>query len=186
MRHILVDVMRALADQGYHTTLPDLPGTGESLTPLHKTTFSDWRGALAAAAEMVGRPLLIASCRTGCLIDDAAQARHVWRCAPETGARLVRDLMRTRLTGASPDTDGGMVTLAGHVLQQSLIDELAQKSPVPLPSLRTARLTTDAADADVRLLGSPVWRRSEPGDDPALQSSMTQDLLAWAAQCASS
>jgi hypothetical protein len=186
IRHILVNVMRAVASEGFCAVLPDLPGTGESLTPLSTVALADWRGALCAASMALGQPQMIASFRTGCLIDDAAGTPNVWRCAPETGARLVRDLMRTQITNKAEKSDGECIALAGNTLRLSLLEDLKGASPAVLTEARVARLATDAAEADVRLNGSPVWRRSEPGDDPELQTSMTNDIMLWAKSCVAS
>jgi hypothetical protein len=189
LRQILVAVMRGLAEAGIGAALPDLPGTGESLVAIENITLEDWRAALrsaAAAIRVPGQPLVVASFRSGALIDDAAGADAIWRCAPEPGQRLVRDLMRTRLTGATEQEAEDMVHVAGHVVRQSLLDTLSATIPAPLPYVRTARLETDAAETDVRLAGSPVWRRSEPGDDPALRRSILDDLIPWVKQCAAS
>jgi hypothetical protein len=186
VRNILTQVMRTVSNAGFRTILPDLPGCGESLIPLRDVTLEDWHSALKACAAKFGQPKMVASFRTGALIDTASSAAHIWRCSPETGARMVRDLMRTRLTstaqthGDSADT----ITLAGNQISKSLIDALQSTAPAPHSSLRIARLSTEAAEADVRLDGSPVWRRSEPGDDPLLRASITQDLISWAKSCA--
>jgi pimeloyl-ACP methyl ester carboxylesterase len=184
VRHMIVNVMRHLADRGFSTALPDLPGTGESLVSLDQVSFADWQNALAAAAQALANPQMVVSFRTGSLVDHAADAAHIWRCAPETGARLVRDLQRTTLTGTAAEQHGGTVLLAGNRLRQTLIDDLKAAAPIPHHSLRVARLATDASPADVRLDGGPLWRRSEPGDDPALQAAIVHDVLNWATSCA--
>jgi pimeloyl-ACP methyl ester carboxylesterase len=183
VRHMIVNIMRHLAANGFSTALPDLPGTGESLVSLDQVSFADWQGALAAAAQALGNPQMVVSFRTGSLVDHAADAAHIWRCAPETGARLVRDLMRTQLTGAAAEQHGDTVLLAGNRLRQTLIEDLKAAAPLPHQSLRVARLATDATDADVRLGGGPLWRRSEPGDDLLLQDAIVSSLMTWAKSC---
>ncbi len=183
-RLIIAKVMRAVAAAGFRTILPDLPGCGESSKPLDAVSLDDWRGALKSAAVHFGNPAMIVSFRSGALIDEAATALHIWRCAPESGARLVRDLMRTRLTASKTEESEEAITLAGNVLSRTLLAELATTEPAQHDSVRIARLTTDGADADVRLEGSPIWRRSEPGDDPALRASITADIIDWATKCA--
>ena len=50
--------------------------------------------------------------------------------------------------------------------------------------LRTVRLNSDAAEADAKLAGTPLWRRAEPGDDPELAAAMVADIAWWMSQCA--
>ncbi len=186
MRQIIVSAMRQLDARGIGSILPDLPGVGESPLSLAEIGMDDWRSALAACAEGIVGFKLTAAFRGGALLDCAAKAAAAWRCAPEDGARLVRDLMRTKLTGQNEAQGGGTLVLAGNEMQQSLIDALKGASPAPLQPLRTVRLKTDAADADAKIAGTPVWRRSEPGDDDMLLAAIVEDLSHWATQCAAS
>jgi pimeloyl-ACP methyl ester carboxylesterase len=183
-RHVITKVMRAVSDAGFRTILPDLPGSGESVVPLHSVALNDWRGALHAAAARYGNPAMVASFRSGAIIDDAAGAGHIWRCSPESGARLVRDLMRTRLTASSAEETEATITLAGNTLNRALLDALANAEALVHGGVRVARLATEGTPADVRLEGGPIWRRSEPGDDPALRASITADIINWAKSCA--
>ncbi len=188
-RQIIVSVMRELAAQGIGCALPDLPGTGESLAETRQITLDGWRGAVSAAQAAVKTletKLLVASFRGAALIDDAASVEHVWRFVPEAGQRLVRDLRRTQLTSGADDAPAGCETVAGNIVQTEFLDALAGLSPAPAQSLRTVRLETDAAQADAKLPGTPVWRRSEPGDDPALRAALITDLKTWASACAAS
>jgi hypothetical protein len=186
-RQIIVAIMRSLSNQGIGTSLPDLPGTGESLVDTADVAFDDWRGALSAACEplwTVGQPRLVASFRGAALIDDAADPEHLWRFAPETGQRLVRDLRRTQLTGSGDDLPNGYEKVAGNVVQSAFLDALSTCVPAPASSVRTIRLANDAADADAKVPGAAIWRRSEPGDDPALRAALTEDIARWARSCA--
>ena len=188
LRQVITNIMRSLAAHGIGCSLPDLPGTGESLTNIGDISFDCWRSALAGASDHIRKSagnLLVASFRSGALIDDASGCSNVWRLAPETGARLVRDLMRTRLTGAKDDdSTSAHVDVAGHVVRRSLLDALSVCIPATTGHVRAARLRTDAAQADILLPGSPVWRRSEPGDDPQLRTAIVSDIVSWAKSCA--
>jgi hypothetical protein len=184
MRHIIVSAMRALEALEIGSALPDLPGMGESPHALLDVGVADWRAALQAFSKDREGYTISAAFRGGALIDDAAQTDAAWRCAPETGQRLVRDLMRTRLTSTGEVVTGNTLVLAGNHMRQSMIDALQVASPAPLQNVRTVRLTTDAADADAKIAGTPVWRRSEPGDDDVLLASIVEDLSEWAKQCA--
>jgi pimeloyl-ACP methyl ester carboxylesterase len=171
-RALLLQAMRALAADGWLCALPDLPGTGESETALEAVEWRQWRDAAIAAAASVGAVASVAL-RGGALLDDVT--RPCWRLAPATGAALVRDLERTGLTGAS----GG-----GYNPSPPLIETLRTAVPATGDRVRTARLASDPAPADIRLEGSPLWRRSEPEGSASLASAMAADIGPWVRACA--
>ena len=166
-RALLLQTMRALAADGWRCTLLDLPGTGESETALEAVEWRHWRDAAIAAAASVG-PKAVVSVRGGALPDDLGLP--AWRLAPVTGAALVRDLERTGLVGAS----GG-----GYAPSPALLDALRAAVPTG-DRVRTARLASDPAPADVQFDASPLWRRSEPQGSPPLAAAMAADIAAWA------
>jgi hypothetical protein len=174
-RRLLVSVMHGLAANGIGSTLPDLPGTGESHADISTVAFSDWQAALSTVAEIV-QPVVIASLRGGALLDGGLAAKGYWRFAPETGARIVRDLKRTQLSGNE--------LYAGHAISDDFLAALEAASIPPSAPLRTLRLESDAGEADAKIAGSPLWRRAEPGDDPALAAALVADLTEWVKQCA--
>lgn len=178
-RRLLAQLMRGLDAAGIGSVRADLPGTGESLIETADVRFDDWREAIAAAAQAAKIDLVV-SLRGGSLIDDAVSARGWWRLAPESGARVMRDLRRAQLANANAPA-----LYAGHRLEAPFIDALDQAQLAPVSPLRVARLATDAAAADVKLPGSALWRRAEPGEDPALLAAMLTDIIAWTRQCAS-
>ena len=49
---------------------------------------------------------------------------------------------------------------------------------------RTVRLDTDPQPADRHVPGTPLWRRAEPGNDPALAVLLADDIADWIARCA--
>ena len=177
-RRLLACVARLLNTHDIGVNFCALPGTGESLTDIADVRLADWRAAAAEAITAI-KPVVIASLRGGALVDDAGTAKGWWRLAPETGARIVRDLRRTQLSGES-----GLY--AGHRLSDAMLTDLEGAIPAPLARLRVARLESDAADADVKLVGSPLWRRAEPGEDAALAEAIATDLAAWTKLCAAS
>ena len=178
-RRLLASVMRGLEAAGIGTVLPCLPGTGESLTPVDGVRLSDWHEALNAVAAAVN-PTVIASLRGGSLLDGGLNAKGWWRLAPETGARIVRDLRRAKLASA----EGGDALYAGHPLSEAFLADLEVTLPAARTPLRTARLDSDRGEADIHLIGTPLWRRAEPGDDAALAEAIIVDLTDWTKQCA--
>jgi hypothetical protein len=170
-RALLATVMRALASQGFECWLPDLPGTGESERKLEEVSWKDWIDAAASAFEAAG-PVASVSLRGGALLDGAAPAR--WRFAPATGASLARDLARAGLM-----TEGG----GGYAPSEALLAPLALAEPPAGGKLRTVRLATDRAEADLKLEGPPLWRRAEPQNSSELADAMAGDVSQWVRSC---
>jgi hypothetical protein len=189
-RAFMVSILRALAARGIASMLPDLPGTGESLTETKDITLNDWTSALSAIVDMVtterGKAHGIAI-RGGALIDGPFSSR--WHFAPVSGESLVRDLLRTRLATGQNDSDdaielsGPPIELAGNLLSRTLLAQLKATIPAIVPPVRTVRLDTDTQPADHQVPGSPLWRRSEPDNDPALAHRLADDIAAWIASC---
>lgn len=166
-RALLASVMRALAAQGFQCWLPDLPGTGESERSLEDVSWQDWGDAAAAVIAETGAAASV-SLRGGALLDEAAPTR--WRFAPATGASLARDLARAGLM-----TEGG----GGYAPSPALIEPLASAEPPAGGRLRTVRLSTDRAEADLKLEGPPLWRRAEPQNSSELAAAMASDISQW-------
>jgi hypothetical protein len=191
MRRFTASLMRALAEVGLGSVLPDLPGTGESLLETAEIAFDDWTRAAATLADDIrereGRCLTVAI-RGGALLDDAANAG--WRLAPETGERLLRDMVRaTALTGAvaAGDLDAQALreptALAGNTLSPALYAGL-KAAVLPEGAYRTVRMADDAQPADATISGSRLWRAAEPSDDPAMVAAAVKDIVEWASLCA--
>lgn len=166
-RALLATVMRALAARGFECWLPDLPGTGESDQALETISWQDWRDAAGAAFEASGAAASVAL-RGGALLDDQSPAR--WRLAPATGASLARDLARAGLM-----TEGG----GGYAPSPALVEPLASAEPAAGGRIRTVRLATDRAEADLKLEGPPLWRRAEPQNSPELAEAIACDISQW-------
>ena len=177
-RRLLACIARALNTHDIGVNFCALPGAGESLIDIADVRLADWRVAATAAIAEI-KPVVIASLRGGALIDDAGTAKGWWRLTPETGARIIRDLRRTQLSGES-----GLY--AGHRLSDAMLADLEGATPATLAPMRIARLESDAGDADVKLAGTPLWRRAEPGEDEALAEAIATDLAAWTKLCAAS
>lgn len=178
-RALIAAAMRALAARGYGCWLPDLPGTGESERDLGKIDWETWRHGVESAARNVaraaGRAPLVASLRGGALLDDAADAAARWRLSPITGAAVVREMERSGLAGG--------VAWAGYAPPEALIAALRATVPQAASPLRTVRLEGDPGEADARLEGPALWRRSEPGRSAALAEAMAADIDTWARSC---
>ena len=174
-RRLIAQIMRGLDAQGIGATLPDLPGTGESVTDIATVTIDDWRDAIGAVQAAIN-PVITAAFRGGALLSGTGT---VWHFAPESGARIVRDLKRTQLASASAN-----LLYAGHELSDAFLAGLEVATIADPARLRIVRLESDAGNADAKLPGTPLWRRAEPGDDPALAAAIIADLTQWVKQCA--
>lgn len=188
-RALIVSVMRLLAESGYSCWLIDLPGSGESERALEDCTWRAWRQAVEDAGQSVAGASSVtphvASLRGGALLDDAVAASSYWRFAPAPGASLVRDLERSSLV-ATAGQDVGRLELAGYALATELVEPLRSAAPADVAPLRTVRLASDRNEADVRIEGPALWRRSEPGSSPPLSAALAADLTSWIRRCASS
>lgn len=170
-RALLATAMRALAAEGFSCWLPDLPGTGESERALEEVTWEDWRSAAAAAFESAGAVASV-GLRGGALLDRRSPVR--WRFAPAPGASLARDLARAGLMA-----EGG----GGYSPSEALLADLGAAEPEPGERVRTVRLATDRAEADLKLEGAPLWRRAEPQNDYELAGAMASDIGQWVRAC---
>jgi pimeloyl-ACP methyl ester carboxylesterase len=179
-RAFIVDLMRRLARRGFGCWLPDLPGTGESERRLPETRWADWREAAASAGDeasrLSGKRPLIVSIRGGCLLDDGVDAECRWRFAPIAGESLARDLTRAGLVSGTE--------YAGYRPDQELMESLSMALPAATEKLRTLRLASDREEADLKVEGPALWRRSEPDNAPDLALALANDLERWAERCA--
>lgn len=176
-RAFLVAVLRTLGEHGIASVLPDLPGQGESIVETAEATLAGWRAAFAAAAGAAGNGLLGIAVRGGALVDTSADLVTRWHLAPLIGADLLTDLRR--IARASGEDDSSSL-IAGNILSPILRAELTDAVPCPA---RVARLATDPRPADLKVDGPPLWRRSEPGSDPALVKVVAADIASLVATC---
>lgn len=195
-RAFTVTILRALADRSIASVLPDLPGTGESEIETEEATISNWQGAFSFLAEQLGsdsRPVHGLALRGGVLVDMAAPLTSRWHFAPAMGDSLVRDMLRARLAAAKESGEeisseaieqpGPPIELAGNRVSRTLLADLSHAIPSTRSPLRTIRLDSDTQPADRHVPGAPLWRRSEPGNDPALAQLLADDIAAWIATC---
>jgi hypothetical protein len=175
-RAFAVTILRALAELGIASALPDLPGQSESLAPTEAVRLAHLRDAFAAATRHTGRIAYALGIRSGALLDVTAMLGGRWHLAPTTGPELLRELERQRQTGNGADYGGNMVSPV-------LLGELPTAGVAA--QSRTVRLETDARPADHRVAGAPLWRRAEPDNDPALAALLAEDIAAWVGACES-
>lgn len=189
MRRILVQVTRGLAGQGVATALPDLPGMNDSMVPTVDARFEHWGAAVTALAETLPRPVLTVAIRGGALLDGFAKPEARWRLSPESGKRVLRDMLRaTALTSTIKAGDleeqarTASVRLAGNLIHTELFAAL-DKAEVETVEARVAAIGETMAACDISFAGSPSWRRAEPEDDPALVAAMVDDIVSWTKIC---
>ncbi|MFM5634333.1 hypothetical protein ACET8D_20470, partial [Aeromonas veronii] len=174
-RTFVVGLLRRLAACGIASLLPDVPGQGESTTPLDALTILRMAGALEAVTDRchaAGRRTYALGIRSGALLDYCALHSGRWYLAPQTGAELLRDLHRIwRAVGNDGDQIAMMhgadaVEIAGNRLSADLLSSLSAATPFDQPGVprRVVRLASDPAPADARFDAAPLWRRAEPGD----------------------
>jgi hypothetical protein len=182
VRRMLVQATRTLDANGVGSMLMDLPGCNESLARLEEQSLESWRGAVAACAEQLSATHM-ASLRGGALLDHGAGV-PVWRLAPAKGSSLLRTMIRTRIAGKK---EAGKATsevelmaaaatapleLAGNLLGPVMVAQLSAAEPASVAKLSERKLGED-------IIGSPLWLRAEPQDDPAMSASIAADLDRW-------
>jgi hypothetical protein len=178
-RALVAATMRALAGRGFGCWLADLTGTGESEAALAEATWRDWRHDVSAASNLArtkgGAAPLLASVRGGALIDDGASAIGRWRLTPVDGSSLTRDMERSGFGGGE---------WAGYAASADVKGFLADARPYMQRPLRVVRLASDPGEADHKIEGPALWRRSEPGGSAELAEAMAADIAQWHATCA--
>jgi len=193
-RAFLMTLLRALAERGVASALPDLPGSGESLFPTETATLDRWRQAYDGAATLLageGRRVHGLGIRGGALVDSYALLHSRWFLSPQPGQAVVRELGRIwQAAEPGADTgdmlgDGPPIPIAGNLVSRTLLGELGGALPMLGPSTRVLRIEGDSQPADRWVPGSPLWRRVEPDNDPALAAVLADDIADWIASCAS-
>ncbi|QNA84092.1 hypothetical protein G4G27_08900 [Sphingomonas sp. So64.6b] len=201
-RAFMVAILRGLAEHGIASALPDLPGTGESLRPTEQSSIRELRQAFEFVSETFssqGRSVHGLGVRSGCLLDTLALLDSRWHLTPMDGADLLRDLSRIK---QASQREGGEhfdpldsvgdkhdlpIEIAGNFISRQLLGELSGVSAFSSETnatLRTVRLDSDPKQADLKVTGTPLWRRAEPGNDPALAMMLADDIATWVKSCA--
>ncbi|WP_086607682.1 hypothetical protein [Erythrobacter donghaensis] len=166
LRRFTVEVMRRLDAAGIDSLLPDLPGCNESLVPLVNQTLDGWSSAMMAAAEAL-RATHVLAIRAGALV--APSGLPGWHCAPQSGPKLLRGMIRARIiaareAGLAETSEGLMATgrnsglvLGGWHIGADLFRALESAEPVLAPG---------QSAVDQSALGGPgLWLRAEPDED---------------------
>ena len=182
-RAFTVAIARALAAHGIGVAIPDLPGQGESVLPTDQGSLAHWRAAFTSAATQVGAQVHGIAIRGGAIVDTDAALTSRWMLSPITGQTVLADLRRA---SRQPQAiEGELLTLAGNRLAGPLVAALdVDEAPAATDGpVRTVRLDTDPRPADRHVAGSPLWRRSEPGNDPALAATLAADIAQWITNC---
>lgn len=195
-RTLLASVMRGLAGEGFHAVLPDLPGTGESPRDITDVGWQDWTGALGLLSfdlKARSQAPAIASFRGGCLLEEQVEATAIWHFAPVNGAALCRDLVRAKQTAMPGKVRADAIEaegrarsseFAGYTIPPGMFGTLCDAEVCEAYQLRTVRLASDPAAADLKLSGKPLWRQAEPGNDAALAAHLATDIAEWIRACA--
>ncbi|HEU0043598.1 hypothetical protein [Sphingomonas sp.] len=205
-RAFVVTILRLLAEEGIGGVLPDLPGTGESLVPTERMRLPDLRAAFAAAAHAAGEGVFGVAVRSGALLDADADLLGRWCLSPQSGKELLREWRRV----AGRALDAELVEIGGNLLSYPLVEDFAGihpregrgpgsahsegSTPSPIPSqlapgprrlgtTRVVRFSSDPRDADLKVDGSPLWRRGEPENDFPLAQALAADIARWIATC---
>ncbi|GGO98037.1 hypothetical protein [Stakelama pacifica] len=197
-RTFAVRLLRLLAGRGIAGVLPDIPGQSESMVPLESLTLLRMSEAIEGLVDQfasAGRRAYGIGIRSGALLDTLALLDGRWHFAPMAGNELLRELHRI-WRAADPDRhkgdiqamafgSDGPVEIAGNLIGSDLLAGLIAAEPFDQSGIprRIVRLDSDPRPADRHLPGTPLWRRSEPDDDPALAGLLADDIASWIAQC---
>lgn len=203
-RTFVISILRGLAERGIASALPDLPGQGESLLPTEQAGLSLLRSGFAAAVDHLydeGRRVYSVAIRSGATLDVQAFAVGRWYLSPASGSDVLRDQARI-LQAAGREVEAGWlrntfqiadneapIEIAGNRVGLLLLEDLAGDGggyyqPVQrgIPT-RVVRLESDRGEAHRHVPGPPLWRRAEPGIDPALAAILADDIAQWIATC---
>ncbi len=166
LRRFTVELMRKLDSDGIDSFLSDFPGWNESLVPLEAQTLSDWQNCARMAATEFGATHVL-TVRGGALV--APSNLPGWQYAPQSGAKLLRSLLRARViaskeAGREETTEElsalgrseGLV-LAGYSISSAMFCELETAQPA------------SAADQECieqkSIGGAGLWLRAEPSEN---------------------
>lgn len=203
VRAFAVKICRLLAKRGIASILPDLPGQGESVVATEDVRLATLREGFGAAVEQFyreGLRVYSASITNGALVDTDAHSLGRWHLSPVSGRDVLQGL--ARILGAAgrehdvrqlrhidqADERAFPIEIAGNLIGGTMLEDLNRdRSTYALDGVgiprRVVRLETDLGGAHRHVPGAPVWRRAEPGNDPALAVLLADDIAGWVAAC---
>ncbi len=202
-RAFAVTICRALGDRGVASALPDLPGQGESVVGTEDVTLANLRSGFGAAVEHLyheKRRIYSASIRSGAIIDAGSLTLGHWYCSPMSGQQQIADFAKILAATGRPseahllrnsyqiDDTISSFEIAGNVISVALLHDLTSDirtysmNSLGVPT-RILRLDSDLAEAHRHIPGTPLWRRAEPSNDPALAALIAEDIADWIALC---
>lgn len=203
MRAFAVTLCRLLAESGVASVLPDVPGQGESLLATEQTTLATVRRASDTVFEQVvreGRHAYSASIRSGALAGSEEYAFGYWYLSPKSGRDVLHEFRRVLQAGGRGHDALQLrnvlqaaaarfpMEIAGNLVGSTFLEDVAtDQRTYPMDTVgvprRIVRLSKEAAEAHRHVPGPPLWRRAEPGNDPALAALLADDIAEWIARC---
>lgn len=179
-RRMLIETQRALDALGVDSILPDLPGCNESLQAFSAQSLGSWRAAMAAAARHFAATHVLAV-RGGALVFPTNLPG--WVLEPQKGTAVLRQLLRARVLAAK---EAGREENSADLLEQGRqhgLELAGYRLSAALIAGLDAALPEDEGQRVIRqaeLGGSPLWLRSEPGEDPAQSAALARIIAAEA------
>ena len=179
-RRMLIETQRALDALGVDSILPDLPGCNESLQAFSAQSLGSWRDAMSGAARHFAATHVLAV-RGGALVFPTNLPG--WVLEPQKGTAVLRQLLRARVLAAK---EAGREENSADLLEQGRqhgLELAGYRLSAALIAGLDAALPEDEGQRVIRqaeLGGSPLWLRSEPGEDPAQSAALARIIAAEA------
>lgn len=167
MRRMTVEVMQRLDLSGIDSFLPDFAGTNESMAPLSQQSLESWREAAASAVSHFDATHVL-SLRGGSLVAPAHMPG--WQYAPQSGAKLLRAMLRARTIAAreaGQDQTIEALQAKGHEEGIELVGwQLGAEMFGQLDAAEIRKSAQQAVIGQSDIGGPGLWLRAEPDEDP--------------------
>ncbi|MEI6642205.1 MAG: hypothetical protein WCL10_09215 [Novosphingobium sp.] len=179
-RRMLIETQRGLDGLGVDSILPDLPGCNESPQAFSAQSLGSWRDGMAAAARHFAATHVLAV-RGGALVFPTRLPG--WVLEPAKGAAILRQLLRARTLSAR---EAGLEENSADLLEAGRnhgLELAGYRLSAALVAGLDAAVPQDEGQRVIRqseLGGSPLWLRSEPGEDPAQSAALARIIAAEA------